>query len=114
MAPTEHLFTAAEEALADLCRDAVGRIGVDEPTAILSDLRTRGRVAHFERTGSTIMGHATGLSRLDDLLGGLEPGRVTILQAAPGTGKTVLSNQIAYHVAAHAGAPVLYLALPEL
>ncbi len=124
--------------LTALCLDAFQRLQVDEPAAILSDLRTRvrklteaatepasldpapsyleavlagvaQRVAHFEGTGSTIMGHATGLSRLDDLLGGLEPGRVTILQAAPGSGKTTLSNQIAHHIAAHAGAPVLYI-----
>jgi len=138
MATAEHLHTAAEEALADLCRDVYARLGVDDPAAILSELSTAvrelagaatepaplepapsflaavladvgKRVAHFEQTGSTIMGHSTGFPRLDDLLGGLEPGRVTILQAAPGTGKTTLSNQVAHHVAAHAGAPVLYI-----
>ena len=137
MATAEHLHSAAEEALADLCRDVYARLGVDDPAAILSELSTavrelaeaatepaplaaapsfvaavladvEKRAAHFEQTGSTIMGHSTGLTRLDDLLGGLEPGRVTILQAAPGTGKTTLANQIAYHVASH-GAPVLYL-----
>jgi len=138
MATAEHLHTAAEKALADLLRDAYGRVGADAPAAILSEIATavrelteaatepaplaaapsflaavladvEQRVAHFAQTGSTIMGHSTGLTRLDELLGGLEPGRVTILQAAPGTGKTTLSNQIAYHVAAHAGAPVLYI-----
>ena len=137
MATAEHLHTAAEEALANLCRDVYARLGVDDPAAILSELSTAvrelagaatepaplepapsflaavladvgKRVAHFEQTGSTIMGHSTGFPRLDDLLGGLEPGRVTILQAAPGTGKTTLSNQIAYNVASH-GAPVLYI-----
>ena len=135
----EQWFTPEKQALFDLLRDINADLGTDATAAaILSDLRTRvhelteattdpaplepapayleavladvaQRVAHFEKTGSTIMGHSTGLTRLDDLLGGLEPGRVTILQAAPGTGKTTLSNQIAYHVAAHAGAPVLYL-----
>jgi len=138
MATAEHLHTAAEEALADLCRDVYARLGVDDPAAILSELSTavrelteaatepaplaaapsflaavladvEKRATHFEETGSTIMGHATGFPRLDGLMGGLEPGRVTILQAAPGTGKTTLSNQLAYDVAAHAGAPVLYI-----
>jgi replicative DNA helicase len=134
----EQLHSAAEQALADLCRDIYDRIGADDSAALIAELSTRvreladtaadpmpleaapsfiadvladleRRMQHFEQTGSTIMGHATGLNRLDDLLGGLETGRVTILQAAPGTGKTTLSNQIAYHVAAHSGAPVLYI-----
>jgi len=135
----EQWFTPEKQALFDLLRDVNAQLGSDDTTAaILSELSIRvrelteaatepvplaaapsflaavladveKRAAHFEQTGSTIMGYATGLTRLDDLLGGLEPGRVTILQAAPGTGKTTLANQIAYHVAAHAGAPVLYL-----
>ncbi len=134
----DQLHSAAEQALVDLCRDIYGRIGVDDSSALIAELSTRvreladtaadpmplaaapafiadvladleRRTQHFEQTGSTIMGHATGLNRLDELLGGLEAGRVTILQAAPGTGKTTLSNQIAYHVVAHSGAPVLYI-----
>jgi len=135
----EQWFTPEKQGLYDLLRDVNAQLGGDDTAAaILSELSTRvrelteaatepaplaaapsflaavladveKRAAHFEQTGSTIMGHATGFPRLDDLLGGLEPGRVTILQAAPGTGKTTLANQIAYHVAAHAGAPVLYV-----
>jgi replicative DNA helicase len=134
----EQWFTPEKQALYDLLRDVNAQLGGDDTAAaILSELSTavrelteaatepaplaaaptflaavladvEKRVTHFEQTGSTIMGHSTGLARLDDLLGGLEPGRVTILQAAPGTGKTTLSNQIAYNVASH-GAPVLYI-----
>lgn len=74
---------------------------------VLADLGARAQ--HFAETGSTIMGHPTGLTGLVELLGGLEAGRVTILQAAPGTGKTTFTNQIGYHVAAHTSAPVLYV-----
>ncbi len=134
----EQWFTPEKQTLYDLLRDVNAQLGGDDTAAaILSELSTRvrelaaaatepaplaaapaflaavladvaKRAAHFEQTGSTIMGHSTGFPRLDDLLGGLEPGRVTILQAAPGTGKTTLSNQIAYNVASH-GAPVLYI-----
>lgn len=58
-------------------------------------------------TGRDVMGHSTGYSHLDNLLGGLEPGRISILLAAPGAGKTTLSNQLAYTLAAN-GVPVLY------
>lgn len=58
-------------------------------------------------TGRPCMGHSTGFPRLDDLLGGLEPGRITLLLAGPGTGKTAFSNQLAYTLAA-SGVPVLY------
>jgi len=135
----EQWFTPEKQALYDLLRDVNAQLGGDDTAAaILSELSTRvrelaeaatepaplapapsflaavladveKRVAHFEQTGSTIMGHATGFPRLDKLMGGLEPGRVTILEAAPGAGKTTLSNQLAYFVAAHAGAPVLYV-----
>lgn len=62
----------------------------------------------YLKTGSAIRGHYTGFPKLDDHLGGLEPGRVTILQAEPGAGKTTLSNQVAYTLAC-AGVPVLYV-----
>ena len=59
-----------------------------------------------------IMGHSLGLGSepgsLDDLLGGLEGGRVTTLLAAPATGKTTFSNQIAWTIAS-TGVPVLYV-----
>ncbi len=138
MATSEHTRETLTAAITTLCLELFQRVQVDDPAAILSDLGTRvreltdaatdpaplaaapsfiadvladleRRTQHYAQTGSTIVGHATGLNRLDDLLGGLEAGRVTILQAAPGTGKTTLSNQLAYHVAAHSHAPVLYL-----
>lgn len=60
-----------------------------------------------QATGLPVMGHRTGFDHLDNLLGGLEPGRISILLAAPGAGKTTLSNQMAYTLAAN-GVPVLY------
>lgn len=65
---------------------------------------------HAERqtTGRDLMGHSTDLARLDALLGGLDRGRLTVLLAAPGAGKTTWSNQLAAAVA-KTGAPVLFV-----
>lgn len=59
-------------------------------------------------TGCDAMGHSTGFPRLDSILGGLDRGRMSVMLAAPGAGKTTASNQIAYDVAA-SGASVLYV-----
>jgi replicative DNA helicase len=59
-----------------------------------------------ERTGRRIWGLATGLPRLDQLLGGLQPG-LHLLAGAPGVGKTTLALQMALHVAREA--PVVYV-----
>ena len=73
---------------------------------VLADIVTR--FEHRQKTGEDAIGHKTGFPRLDRILGGLDKGRLTVLLAAPGAGKTTLSNQLAAHVAAN-GAPVLYV-----
>ena len=73
---------------------------------VLADLAHRADLR--ARTGSAILGLCTGFPTLDDKLGGLEGGTVTLLAARPNIGKTTLANQWAY-TAARAGAPVLYL-----
>jgi archaellum biogenesis ATPase FlaH len=95
--------TDPEEPAREMLRPAGNPAELDP---VLEDIDDRRR--HYEETGSAIRGHRTGLDPLDDKLGGLEAGRVTILQAQPGAGKTTLSNQIAYTLAA-AGVPVLYV-----
>lgn len=50
----------------------------------------------------------TGISGLDDLLDGLRPGRMYVVGARPGTGKTVLGLHVALRCAI-AGKPVLYV-----
>ena len=42
---------------------------------------------------------STGIPAMDELLGGLYPGEMTVIGARPGTGKTALSLQIAEHAA---------------
>ena len=57
-------------------------------------------------TGKPVLGLPTGISRLDNLLGGLQEG-LTLLAGAPGVGKTTFALQLAGTVAPFA--PVLYL-----
>lgn len=66
------------------------------------------RYTRRQETGQDAIGHSSGFTRFDRILGGLDRGRMSVLLAAPGAGKTTLSNQIAYTVAA-SGAPVVYL-----
>lgn len=54
---------------------------------------------------------ATGISGLDTLLfGGLLRGSICVISGGPGTGKTVLSNQMAFHLAA-AGERTVYVSM---
>lgn len=52
----------------------------------------------------------TGLSALDRLTGGLRGGKMVVLGARPGVGKTALALQMAVHAARHTG-PVLLVSL---
>jgi replicative DNA helicase len=57
-----------------------------------------------------IVGVRTGLDHLDETLNGLEPGKLYMLAAMPGTGKTTLALQWAATVA-QAGQGALYISL---
>ncbi len=58
-----------------------------------------------------ITGTATGLSGLDKILLGLQPGTLNILGARPAMGKSALALGIAVHVARNSGKPVLFFSL---
>lgn len=60
-----------------------------------------------KRTGRSIQGIASGLTKLDELMNGFAPG-LHVLAAGPGAGKTTLCLQWAVH-AASIGHPVLYV-----
>jgi replicative DNA helicase len=66
------------------------------------------RYERRQRTGEDAIGHSTGFPTLDRILGGLDRGRMSIMLAAPGAGKTTFSNQLAYTIAGR-GAPVVYV-----
>lgn len=73
--------------------------------AVLSEAQTR-----FQQrleTGKPITGISTGLTRLDEILGGFSSG-LYILAGPPGVGKTTLSLQLALHAASQR-TPVIYV-----
>jgi replicative DNA helicase len=65
------------------------------------------RLSRRRAEGKPVMGVATSLPKLDQLLNGLNPG-LHVLGGAPGAGKTTLALQMAVH-AASTGVPVLYV-----
>lgn len=74
--------------------------------AVFDDIAER--YERRQRTGTDAIGHSTGFPRLDTILGGLDRGRMSIMLAAPGAGKTTFSNQLAYTIAL-SGSPVVYV-----
>jgi replicative DNA helicase len=74
-------------------------------STVLADARDRRQ--HRETSGRAITGLSTGLSMLDDLLNGWNPG-LYLLGGAPGVGKTTLSWLFAQE-AARQQVPVVYV-----
>jgi replicative DNA helicase len=56
-------------------------------------------------------GLPTGFADLDQLLGGLRPGTLTVLGARPAVGKSLVASTVADHLAARLGHTVLYASL---
>lgn len=65
----------------------------------------------FKAHGKVVVGIPTGIPKLDDLLGGLQPG-LHLLAAEPGAGKTTLACQVGSH-AARQGYPVIFVTFEE-
>jgi len=74
---------------------------------LLSDFGKRQAAA---AVNGGVVGVRTGLDHLDETLNGLEPGKLYMLAAMPGTGKTTLALQWAATVA-QAGHAALYISL---
>lgn len=58
-----------------------------------------------------IIGYETGITDLDNLIGGLRPGTLTVIGARPSMGKSVLGLTIAHHQAAVHNSPTLLASL---
>ena len=99
-----HLANAIREDRAGQLAQATGLF-----PALLEDLRARRQAV--KENGAAAVGLATGFKRLDDLLGGLQPG-LHILAAEPGAGKTTCALQIAGRVARD-GTPALFVSFEE-
>jgi replicative DNA helicase len=73
---------------------------VMEQAVKMHDLRAAGVDVH--------PGVQTGLKKLDELLGGIPRGVLTLIAGRPGNGKTTLMQTIARHVALSSDAPLFY------
>ena len=82
--------------------------GTSDPTALLGE--DLGDTLDALENGSAA-GVTTGLWELDEILGGLVGGQVVVCGARPGTGKTVIAQAIAQHVAGNLNIPVLSFTL---
>lgn len=96
---------------------AAGRIdalatGTSAGTGIMLGAAVDGAVAAIEeaRTREGPAGISTGFKALDERIGGLEPGTLTVLAGRPGMGKSALGFQIAIN-AARSGVGVLMVSL---
>ena len=69
------------------------------------------RLSELSGSDKTFTGLATGLPALDDMLNGLHPGRLYVLAARPGMGKTSIAQNIAVHAALKENASVLFASL---
>lgn len=89
----------------------------DDPTALyqLGELMPHLLADHAQREALTtvhggVVGVRSGIGHLDETLNGFEPGKLYLLAAMPGTGKTTLALQWASTVA-QGGAPAVYISL---
>lgn len=73
-------------------------------------LATLGDVLHTVISSQTPIALSWGLDTLDQATGGLPPGRLTLVAAAPGAGGSLLAATAARHTALTHGRPVLYAA----
>jgi len=106
--------TSAREA-ADALR-AMATAVHDEPLLTLADSLGADLLADYEERlvasarNLGVVGVRTGITHLDELLNGLQAGRLYLLGAMPGCGKTTLALQMAATVA-QAGHPALFVSL---
>ena len=69
------------------------------------------RLERASRAERALPGLTTGIPDLDDLLGGLQNGRLYVLAARPGMGKSLLALQLARYAATVEGARALFASL---
>jgi len=69
------------------------------------------RLEELANSDGSVTGMCTGLSGLDEMLNGLHGGRLYIVAARPGMGKTTVGQNIAVHAALRENASVLFASL---
>jgi len=113
--PAAELITDLEDGLARV-QQAVRELRAGQVIAlpdllpdVIADVRARRQAV--KEQGAAAVGLPTGITKLDKLLGGLQPG-LHLLAAEPGQGKTTFTLQVAANVTL-AGYPVLFVSFEE-
>jgi replicative DNA helicase len=103
----QYLEEHAAKVRAELRESTAGTLRLNEE--VTSDVLEEAREARdeYQSTGDPIRGMRTGIGRLDEIIGGLQPG-LTIISGGPGIGKTTFALQIGAD-AASGGVPTLYV-----
>lgn len=99
----------AQGYLSEISESGVNRQGPVSTTELLAGLVDE--MQRRNEAGGGLLGIQTSLPDLDDLTDGLIGGDLWIIAGRPGMGKSVLSLQVALHVAIHQDKPVLYVTL---
>ncbi len=102
------LVTSYRRQLEDLEDGAGSAAGDGLATGLADDVLRDAmeRQRQREETGQPVLGIPTGISYLDDILGGVQRG-LYVLAGGPGVGKTSFALQVAFH-AAEQGYPAVY------
>ncbi len=96
VAPMEQI----EKAEADLFRVAEGAAGTSEASSFgMATHKALGMIEMAINSGGNISGKTTGLSSLNEKVGGLHDSDLIILAGRPGMGKTSLATNIAFNCA---------------
>jgi replicative DNA helicase len=109
--PADELVAAAERRLFEVADLAAGEVtGLRAAPEFLRAALER--IDERVAAGGRLGGLSTGYADLDEMLGGLKPGELTVVGARPSQGKTALAVNLAANAAA-AGAPVVFFSLEQ-
>lgn len=107
-APTAEVIAAAQQAMADL-RDLDGET---KGFKRLDDwMGAAAQLVDDKLNGNAPAWPSTGLEKLDELVQGIRPKKVTVIAGLPGSGKTTLALQIAQHNAVKERKPWLVFSI---
>lgn len=100
----------------DKAEQLIFRISQSGETGTVSDMKTVlmstfDRIERLYTTKGAITGLSTGFAELDNILSGLQPSELVVIAGRPSMGKTALALNIAEHVGANEGKPVLIFSL---
>lgn len=102
---------AAERRVFAIAQGGIGGADCWAPAAAVFPAALN-RIEDRMAAGGRLAGVATGFPDLDDMLGGLKPGELTVLAARPSVGKTAIALNIARN-AAEQGVPVAVFSLEQ-